>query len=638
MGGLPINIREHSLFVCGFGKKWFFSQKGRMPLPTRYKLVKKIATGGMAEIYLGKQTGEDGFERLCAIKRILPHYATESEYIAMFRDEAHICKRLQQANIVRVEGFEEVEGSYAIIMEFVYGTDLRSVLVACEKAKTRLDIPMIVYIAAETARGLHYAHSKVDEITGKALDIVHRDISPQNILVSYQGEVKVTDFGIADAESKITETRPGIVKGKYSYMSPEQILGKQVDARTDVFALGIVLWEMLLMKRLFHADNEVLTINLVRNCKIPQNLRELNPSVEPELEDIVYRSLTKEPSKRYQSMRELEKDLRAYLSRRYPDFSASDLSKFLLEVLADKKAETEEAIRNALSQGNPQKASPVQEIKPQQETPGKKLDPKNQPRIKFKEPELSLGSNFGSPNLAQNQQAHLSSVRQRAINTGGSMPSSGTNVAGRRSRSRTQKSRINKSGIALVLLFGFVLVTASYVVKLASKSHQNDPVQLILRTTPKVVKLKLGGQELFGGNYLNTQRRGIRLPPNKVHTLTISREGYNTEKIKISGEPGQVIRKTDLVLTPAMSFAPVKISLSDPSITHKFYFDVNSGFVAGTIPASLVDLAYGRPYQLRVYYDETKRKKLLTCNFIPRARSWRAPYRVKINIRKKSCD
>ena len=131
----------------------------------RYILAKKIARGGMAEIYLGKQIGEDGFQRLCAIKRILPHYAQDKEFIEMFRDEAHICKRLQHANIVRVEGFEEVEGSYAIIMEFVNGSDLRSILSSCEKASKRLDIPMALYVVAEAGRGLHYAHTQVDEIT-----------------------------------------------------------------------------------------------------------------------------------------------------------------------------------------------------------------------------------------------------------------------------------------------------------------------------------------------------------------------------------------------------------------------------------------------------------------------------------------
>ncbi|MBP6219443.1 MAG: serine/threonine protein kinase, partial [Oligoflexales bacterium] len=224
---------------------------------SRYILYKRVARGGMAEIYLGKHIGEDHFQRVCCIKRILPHYAQEHEFVEMFRDEAHICKSLQHANIVRVEGFEEVEGSYAIIMEFINGGDLRTVLSTCEKSGERISVPISVYMAAEAARGLHYAHTKRDEITGKELGIVHRDISPQNILISFEGEVKVTDFGIADAESKETETKPGIVKGKYSYMSPEQITAQAVDARTDVFALGIILWESLAMRRLFHAENEI---------------------------------------------------------------------------------------------------------------------------------------------------------------------------------------------------------------------------------------------------------------------------------------------------------------------------------------------------------------------------------------------
>jgi len=204
---------------------------------SRYILAKKIARGGMAEIFLGKQVGEDGFQRLVAIKRILPHYSSDQEFSQMFRDEAHICKRLQHANIVRVEGFEEVDGSYALIMEYVDGADLRTLLHAIEQSKKRMPVPMACYITAEAARGLHYAHTKIDEITQQPLGVVHRDVSPQNILVSFEGEIKITDFGIADAESKLTETRPGIVKGKYSYMSPEQISAKQVDARTDIFAL-----------------------------------------------------------------------------------------------------------------------------------------------------------------------------------------------------------------------------------------------------------------------------------------------------------------------------------------------------------------------------------------------------------------
>ncbi|MEZ4743521.1 MAG: serine/threonine-protein kinase [Bdellovibrionota bacterium] len=311
-----------------------------MPKENRYILVEKLARGGMAEIYLGRLATEDGFKRVCCIKRILPHYSHEKEYIEMFRDEAHICKRLQHANIVRVEGFEEVDGSYAIIMEYVDGADLRKILAACENAGIAIPIPMALYITAEIARGLHYAHTKIDDITRKPLSIVHRDISPQNILVSFEGEAKVTDFGIADAENKSTETKPGIVKGKYSYMSPEQIMAKNVDARTDVFALAIVLWEMIAMERLFLFENDVITIQKVKNCEIkrlPRGVKRPKSEIDDELEAIILSGLQKDLKKRYPDAKAFEGALRKYLSKRYPSFVPTELSVFFKKPVVRRK-------------------------------------------------------------------------------------------------------------------------------------------------------------------------------------------------------------------------------------------------------------------------------------------------------------
>jgi serine/threonine protein kinase len=215
-----------------------------------YILGQVVARGGMAEVYRGLHVGQDGFRRLVAIKRILPHHSQNHEFTEMFKDEAHIGQRLQHANIVKVEGFDIIDGSASIIMEFVDGSDVRALLSAIENKKQTagkrgfLPNALCAYLVAEAARGLHYAHTRKDDITGRALNIVHRDISPQNILISWEGEVKVTDFGIAAAERdfKQTETKAGIVKGKYSYMSPEQISGKKCDAKTDIFALSVVLW------------------------------------------------------------------------------------------------------------------------------------------------------------------------------------------------------------------------------------------------------------------------------------------------------------------------------------------------------------------------------------------------------------
>ena len=322
-----------------------------------YILGQVVARGGMAEVYRGLHVGQDGFKRLVAIKRILPHHAQNSEFTEMFRDEAHIGQRLQHANVVKVEGFDIIDGSASIIMEFVDGSDLRSLLSATEVKKSqngkKAYVPndICVYIIAEAARGLHYAHTRRDDISGKPLNIVHRDMSPQNLLVSWEGEVKVTDFGIAaaDRDFKATETKAGIVKGKYSYMSPEQISGKKCDPRTDVFALSVVLWEMLAMRRLFTADNEVEVIEMVRNCKIPVRLKDCNPNVTDELEAIVLRGLTKDPRKRYESMESLEKSLRSYLSKSSSPATASDLSAYIKDVMSERRELAQEEMRKILT-------------------------------------------------------------------------------------------------------------------------------------------------------------------------------------------------------------------------------------------------------------------------------------------------
>lgn len=319
-----------------------------MALP-RFQLIKRIARGGMAEIFLGRALDSKDPSRIVAVKRILPHYGQDEEFLQMFRDEAAICKRLTHTNIVQVFSFEEMDDSYALIMEFVNGSDLRSILSACEKQKRRVAIPMSVHIAVAIARGLHYAHTKVDDMTGQPLGIVHRDVSPQNILVSYDGEVKITDFGIADAKNKQTETKPGIVKGKYSYMSPEQVNAEVPDHRSDVFSLAIVLWESLSMRRLFASDSEIETIRLVQNCRIPFRLRDVNPDIHPDLEAIVEKGLSKDRRRRYQSAGDFERDLQHHLQAHYPSFTPSELGNFLTKLFPEKRKETQQEIKHALN-------------------------------------------------------------------------------------------------------------------------------------------------------------------------------------------------------------------------------------------------------------------------------------------------
>ena len=509
----------------------------------------------MAEIYLGKQTGEDGFQRVCCIKRILPHFAQDNEFITMFRDEAHICKRLQHANIVRVEGFEEVEGSYAIIMEFINGGDLRAVLSACEKANAKLSIAMCLHIIAEAARGLHYAHCKVDEMNDRPLEIVHRDISPQNILLSFEGEVKVTDFGIADADSKATETKPGIVKGKYSYMSPEQISAKTVDARTDVFALSIVLWEMLAMRRLFQGDNEVMTIQKVRSCQIDFDLRALNEDVDEELFEIISKGLRKDQRERYASAAEMERALRKYLSKHFAGFTMSDLGDFLKSIMSARKDEMQEEIRNLLAleveseddgesttimqPGMPlampagmQSPSPPSggevdlsldnlaeapsfELKSGTQVPGKNLHPQS-PGTPGP---LSGGSTGVSRNSTGLNNAgalggHTGHM-QRSARASGAYTNVGAgtrlpqNLAGaspgasRKSQTVRSKPGSRKGTFLLAIVLIGVFGAIGYIVH-KKQLFTSSPEEVEVLVTPAVIKIALDGKPLFGDRYIET--------------------------------------------------------------------------------------------------------------------------------------
>ncbi len=202
----------------------------------KYVLLRKIAMGGMAEIFLAKTLGAEGFEKDVVIKRILPHFTEDEDFVTMFIDEARIASRLAHANIVQVFDFNQLDGRYFIAMEYIEGTDLNTALEEARKLELLLSVPQCVWVVMELAKGLHYAHTKQHQ--GQPLNIVHRDVSPHNTMVAYTGEIKLMDFGIAKAASRSTETQAGTVKGKCAFMSPEQAKGKELDGRSDVFALG----------------------------------------------------------------------------------------------------------------------------------------------------------------------------------------------------------------------------------------------------------------------------------------------------------------------------------------------------------------------------------------------------------------
>ena len=273
----------------------------------KYKLVKLIASGGMAEVYLAKQAGAAGFEKLVCLKRILPHLARDKQFVDMFLNEARLAAQLDHPNIVSIFDLGETNGNYFIAMEFIDGPNLRSVAKRAAELGELLPIPEVCKIISMAASGLQYAHDLADS-NGTPLGLVHRDVSPDNILVHRNGSAKVVDFGIAKAANSAGATRTGTLKGKVAYMPPEQLRGEPLDRRTDVFALGVVMYEMLGGKRPWEGDSEVALIGKIMTEE-PQPLSELRPDVPPELVGIVDKALAKERSLRYQNCIEMQADL-----------------------------------------------------------------------------------------------------------------------------------------------------------------------------------------------------------------------------------------------------------------------------------------------------------------------------------------
>lgn len=291
--------------------------------------------GGMAEIFLAKSSGAGGISKFSAIKRILPQYSGNTEFISMFKDEAKINVNLSHSNIVPIYEFGVEQGQFYILMEYVNGKNLRQILTRMQKeADVYFSIDQIVNIIKDVASGLDHAHRCLDGSNGKPLNIIHRDMSPQNIMVSFEGEVKVVDFGIAKAESQQESTKAGTLKGKFAYMSPEQATGESIDLRTDIFSLGIVMWELLAKERLFVAESEIGTLKKIREGKIP-SIRKLNPNVPEELEKIVNKALAKSTTDRYQTCADFQKDLNKFLNVHYPEFSSQDFSIFIKSLYAD---------------------------------------------------------------------------------------------------------------------------------------------------------------------------------------------------------------------------------------------------------------------------------------------------------------
>lgn len=354
----------------------------------KYLILDHLVDGGMAKICRARYLGEQA-NKVVAIKMVQPQFSKDAAFVRMFQDELNITFGMLHPNIMQVYDYGETNGQLYTAMEYIHGANLKQYLDRLKEKKVVFPVEISCYIISQVCLGLHYAHTFTDKLTGKPFKIVHRDISPHNIMLTYDGAVKVIDFGIAKANTNSEATQAGTIKGKLSYLAPEYLDGLELDARYDEFAVGITLWELLCSRKLFQANNDLAVLKQIQACKIiPPS--EINPSVPKELDAIVMKALSKDRSHRYEDCDKLNRALVRFLYSNYPDFNASDLTTFADDLF---KKEIESDREKFVDYGKIDTQAYIEEMKKDESRKGAKKEPGEkilEGRTKIRELELTV--------------------------------------------------------------------------------------------------------------------------------------------------------------------------------------------------------------------------------------------------------
>jgi eukaryotic-like serine/threonine-protein kinase len=316
----------------------------------KYTLLCKLATGGMGELFVARQTGAGGFEKLVVLKRLLPHLAEDAHFVAMLLDEARIAARLSHPNVCQVYDLGEAEGHYYIAMEHLEGVPASMLLRRARRVGQRLDVGLAAAILRQTCDGLNHAHDLTDS-EGNSIGLVHRDVSPSNLFVTSTGVIKVLDFGVAKSQDALARTHTGALKGKYAYMSPEQVLGNPVDRRADVFSLGVVLFELLTAQRLFWRDSEYKMFQAIVEDPIP-SLLELRPGLPPPVAHVALRALSRDPDRRFPSARDMGEALDDALGGSGGVWKTSQVADYLMQHFGKLVEERRRDVQTGISTAN----------------------------------------------------------------------------------------------------------------------------------------------------------------------------------------------------------------------------------------------------------------------------------------------
>ncbi|MBN1962464.1 MAG: serine/threonine protein kinase [Deltaproteobacteria bacterium] len=500
----------------------------------RYLLVDRINVGGMAEVFMAKAFGVEGFERVLAIKRILPNMADDDEFINMFVDEARIAVQLSHANIIQIYELGKFENQYYIAMEYVSGKDLRQILDSYRKRQQTVPIPAAAYIAAKICEGLDYAHRKTDP-TGRPLNVIHRDVSPQNILISFEGAVKITDFGIAKAEDRASKTQAGVLKGKFGYMSPEQVRGLEIDHRSDVFAVGILLYEMVTGHRLFVGESDFSTLEKVRNAEVTPP-SQLNPAISEPLERLMLKALSRDRDERYAWASDLHDDLQQFLIEDNTIFNAKRIAALLKTEFTDDIERERHRMEEFMQVQRPLDLGGMGDYT--FEVHGT-MDSRAEKTMIFES--LGNGADFNdaATSVGLDDTSEGMTAGEYEVNT----PSPRVEVRSTSSKAKRKPDK-PKSHVGFLVVGISVLLSVLGILIVALTTPPTQLGTLVITSDPTKIELLLDGQSIGGQTPIT--RSNVTLG---MHTLHAKAKGYEEKiyKFELEGPESAVI---DIKLEP----------------------------------------------------------------------------------------
>jgi serine/threonine-protein kinase len=626
----------------------------------KYLILDHLVDGGMAKICRALQLGEQN-NRIVAIKMVQPQFSNDEAFVRMFKDELRVTFDMGHPNIMKVFDSGITNDQLFTAMEYIHGANLKQYLDRLKEKKVVFPVDTSVYIISQVCQGLHYAHTFTDKLTGQPYNLVHRDISPHNIMITYSGDVKVIDFGIAKANTNSEATQAGTIKGKMSYLAPEYLDGLELDARYDEFAVGITLWEMLCSRKLFQApnNNDLAILKQVQACKIKPP-SEINPKVPKELDRIVMKALSKDRSHRYENLDQMNRDLVKFLYAEYPDFNASDLKTFADDLF---KAEIERDREKFVEYGRIDVQSYLEEMRQEEATKTSKESKRTEKtsgsleRKQVREFDLSMESSgpqieieHTSTNLTDTkklpkstlQPASKAPAKQVKTSSGQtSMDKTSSRVVNkkeignaRESSSKTIVIFIIAASIAVISYFqpimGFSIKSFlgeedSQVRDVASVQQDQGATSNSRRINPALVQgeLILSGVDISMEVYLNGQKTDyvgspLPVPLDKEVTVLVKKVGHIPfiKKISLSKDSASVV-----ISIPEMELARVGLlttSMNYPAGSKLVYDELGEKFekdlplkdmpiTQGTYQAKILNPILGTEKNVEFTIEENKK-------------------------------